>query len=166
MLRISKLMDYGTLVLTHMAGTPDRVFSASELASALRLGSPTVAKILKSLTQHGLLKSQRGSRGGYWLARPASQINIVQILDALDEQPFGLTECTSRPGVCSVEADCHVRTNWERISSLVRHTLEGVSVADMLGSVPDRPITFHSFSAIQSGVDTNPDTASHDMEIS
>ncbi|HLR78296.1 MAG TPA: SUF system Fe-S cluster assembly regulator [Burkholderiaceae bacterium] len=144
MLRISKIIDYGTLILTHMAGTPDRVISAAELASALGLGPATVSKVLKTLGQNGLVTSTRGSRGGYSLARPAEQINIAQIIDALDDQPFGLTECTATPGVCSVEADCNIRSNWERINAVVRRTLEGVTVADMVCPVVDEPITFHA----------------------
>lgn len=162
MLRISKLIDYGTLILTHMAGTPDQVISASELASSLGLGPATVSKVLKSLGQHGLVTSTRGARGGYCLSRPASQINIAQIIDALDDQPFGLTECTATPGVCSVEADCHIRTNWERINTIVRRTLEDVTVADMINPMSDEPVTFHPPRAVakapDSRVKANPTT--------
>src|SRR6185312_9471072 len=100
MLRISKIIDYGTLVLTYMAGTPDRVFSAADLAATLGLGQPTVSKVLKLLGQHELVKSSRGARGGYILGRSAHDISIAHIIDALEEQPFGLTECASMPGVC------------------------------------------------------------------
>ena len=136
MLRISKIIDYGTLVLTHMAGAPDRVFSAADLAATLGLGQPTVSKVLKLLGQHELVKSSRGAHGGYMLGRPAGTISIAHIIDALEDQPFGLTECTSMPGACSVEAGCHIRTNWQRINSIIRHTLEDVSVADMLSPTP------------------------------
>ncbi|MFA5520411.1 MAG: SUF system Fe-S cluster assembly regulator [Castellaniella sp.] len=142
MLRISKLVDYGTLILTHMATLPDGMSSASGLASALGLGPATVSKVLKTMAQNGLVTSTRGARGGYRLARPAQDINIAQIIDALDDQPFGLTECTATPGVCSVEADCHIRSNWERINSIVRHTLEAVSVADMISPEMGTPINF------------------------
>src|SRR5690625_4964049 len=111
MLRISKLMDYGTLVLTHMAAEPEKLHSASSLASALGLGPATVSKILKMLTQHGLLGSTRGAKGGYSLAYKPEDINVAQVIDALDDQPFGLTECTANPGSCSVVADCHIRNN-------------------------------------------------------
>lgn len=163
MLRVSKLMDYGTLVLTHMAGAPKRIFSASELAASLGLGPATVAKILKLLSQSQLVYSQRGARGGYWLARPADQINIVQIIDALDDQPFGLTECTVSPGTCSVEPDCHVRSNWARINDIIRTTLEGVTVADMLTSVPAQPVSIH-FSAVRSDTPKK-QPVSPDMEL-
>ncbi|HLR13857.1 MAG TPA: SUF system Fe-S cluster assembly regulator [Burkholderiaceae bacterium] len=163
MLRVSKLMDYGTLVLTHMAATPTRVYSAAELAATLGLGVATVAKILKQLGQGGLVNSQRGSRGGYWLARPAEQINIVQIIDALDDQPFGLTECTVSPGTCAVEPDCHIRSNWARINHIIRTTLEGVTVADMLTSVPAQPVSIH-FSAVRHGT-SKEQPVSPDMEL-
>src|SRR5690625_7622225 len=101
MLRISKIIDYGTLILTHMAGTPDRVISAAELASALGLGPATVSKVLKTLGQNGRVTSTRGSRGGYSLARPAEQNNIALTLVALHDQPVGRTECTANPADCS-----------------------------------------------------------------
>ena len=136
MLRISKIIDYGTLVLTHMAGCPERVFSAADLAATLGLGQPTVSKVLKLLGQRGLVKSSRGARGGYVLGRCPTDISIAQIIDALEDQPFGLTECSATPGACSVEAGCHIRTNWQRINAIVRRTLEDVSVADMIQPTP------------------------------
>ncbi|MCX5592471.1 SUF system Fe-S cluster assembly regulator [Alcaligenes endophyticus] len=142
MLRISKIIDYGTLVLTHMAGEPERVFSASDLANILGLGQPTVSKVLKMLGQHKLVISSRGARGGYVLGRPAKQISVAQIIDALEEQPFGLTECVATPGACSVEPDCHIRSNWQRINDIVRRTLEEVSVADMVKpTMSEHPLT-------------------------
>src|SRR5690606_6203282 len=82
--------------------------------------------------------------GGYTLSRPASQISVADIIDALEEQPFGLTECTALPGVCSVEAACHIRSNWQRINAIVRHTLEEVSVADMIRTTPiEFPMSMH-----------------------
>src|SRR5699024_1725442 len=91
--------------------------------------------ILKTLGQHNIVVSQRGAQGGYRLARPASEITVAQVLDALDDQPFGLTECTANPGACAVEADCQIRTNWYRINNMVRQTLECVNIADMTGTV-------------------------------
>src|SRR3546814_17822630 len=76
-----------------MAGYPDRVFSAADLAATLGLGQPTVSKILKLLGQRALVKSSRGARGGYTLGRPADQISIAHILNARAEQPLRMTEC-------------------------------------------------------------------------
>jgi len=136
MLRVSKIIDYGTLVLTHMASCPQRLFSAADLAATLGLGQPVVSKVLKALSHHDLVKGSRGSKGGYELSRPAEEISIAQIIDALEEQPFGLTECSATPGACTIEADCRIRTNWQRINAVVRRTLEDTSLADMIRPVP------------------------------
>ena len=132
MLRISKLTDYGTLILAHMAGVPDRVHSATGLADALGLGLPTVSKVLKTLGRHTLVTSQRGAHGGYVLSRPAAQISVADVIDALEDHPFGLTECSASTGVCSMESDCRIRDNWLRINTVVRQALQAVTVADMV----------------------------------
>lgn len=132
MLRVSKIIDYGTLVLTYMASYPDRLFSAADLACTLGLGQPVVSKVLKALGHHDLVKSSRGAKGGYALSRAPEQISIAQIIDALEEQPFGLTECSATPGACYFEAGCHIRPNWQRINAIVRRTLEDTSLADMM----------------------------------
>jgi len=140
MLRISKIVDYGILVLTHMASRPAHVCSAAELAGELGLGQPVVSKVLKLLAQRDLVASTRGAHGGYRLGRDATLINVAEIIDALEEQPFGLTECTALPGACSVEGACHIRSHWQRINRIVRRTLESVTVADMLdGEGPGAP---------------------------
>ncbi|ENO89947.1 SUF system Fe-S cluster assembly regulator [Thauera linaloolentis] len=131
MLRISKLTDYGTLIVTQMAATPAQVVSATELADALGLGLATVSKVLKALGRHGLVLSHRGTRGGYLLSRPPEQISIADIVDALEEQPFGLTECSAGSGTCSLETGCRIRGSWIRINAVVREALQGVSIAEM-----------------------------------
>lgn len=141
MLRISKIVDYGILVLTHMAARPTHVCSAAELAAALGLGQPVVSKVLKLLAQHSLVTSTRGAHGGYRLLRDPDQIHVAAIIDALEEQPFGLTECTAMPGACSVEGACHIRSHWQRINLIVRHTLESVSLADMVNESPPVPVS-------------------------
>ena len=140
MLRVSRLTDYGTLVMSQMAGDPGQVFSASDLAGRLGLGAATVSKILKSLARHELVVSVRGQRGGYSLSRSPQRITLADIVDALEEQPFGLTECSAHAGLCGIEGGCRVQANWQRVSAVVRRALESVSLADMLEpvSVPMR----------------------------
>lgn len=133
MLRISKITDYGTLIMTHMAGQPERLYSTAELADSLGLGLPTVSKVLKALGRHELVSSLRGAHGGYRLARAADAITVADIIDALEEQPFGLTECSATSGVCGLENGCRIRVNWMRINIVVRHALEDISLADMVG---------------------------------
>ena len=136
MLRVSRLTDYGTLVMSQMARRPSAVHSASDLAAALGLGTPTVSKILKSLARHELVAGVRGLRGGYSLTRAPEHITLAEVVDALEERPFGLTECSATAGLCDIEEACRIRANWRSISGIVRRALEDVTLADMVGPAP------------------------------
>ena len=134
MLRVTKLTDYATVVLTVLASEPDAVLSAAGLAERAGLEIPTVAKVLKPLAQAGLVDGFRGASGGYRLARPPAAINLVEIVEAM-EGPLGMTECSVHAGTCGIESSCGVRANWRRINDVVADALRGVSLAQMLGDV-------------------------------
>jgi FeS assembly SUF system regulator len=141
MLRLSKLGDYGTVIMACMALEPERLYRTAEVASMVGVPLPTAGKVLKTLARGGLLVSQRGAKGGYTLARRAQEISIAQIIVAV-EGPLGMTECSAMAGLCLQEAGCPVRGNWLRINAAVLHALESVNLADfarpaaMPGAVP------------------------------
>lgn len=129
MLRVSKLSDYATVIMAWMAREPGRCFSSADVAVGVAIAAPTVTKLLKILAREHLLVSQRGARGGYSLARPAGEISLAQIIDAVDG-PIGLTECSVTVGLCSHESGCLARTSWLRVNRVVRDALAGVSLDD------------------------------------
>ena len=135
MLRVTKLTDYATVVMTVLAALPGEVLSAPELAEQAGLEAPTVAKVLKPLAAAGLVAGFRGANGGYRLARTAADINLVEIVEAM-EGPLAMTECSVHDGQCGIEASCGVRANWRRINDVVADALRGVSLAQMLGPAP------------------------------
>ncbi len=130
MLRMSKLTDYGTMVLAQLAASEVGWTTAGQVADATHLGPPTVSKLLKALVHAGLVVSSRGAQGGYALARPAAAISAAEILDAL-EGPVAITECSSSHGLCDLESYCRVGTAWQRINSSIRKALDGISLADL-----------------------------------
>lgn len=130
MLRLSKLTDYGTVIMTHMAREPERTYSAAGLAAALGVTVSTASKILKMLAGGGLLISLRGAKGGYVLAQPPGEISLVRIIEVM-EGPLGVTECSVTPGLCAQEACCSIRGNWQRINQSIRNALEDVTLAQM-----------------------------------
>jgi len=132
-LRMSRLTDYGVVLLTHLAaGRGSEVRNARELAEETGLPQPAVSKILKVLVREGLLHSQRGIKGGYTLAHSAQEISVATVIDAL-EGPVALTECTAHPGSCEREEDCLTRAPWIRINRAVRQTLEQVRLSELVG---------------------------------
>lgn len=129
MLRISRLTDYATVILASLAD--GGLASAADIAQRTRIGLPTVSKLLKELQHAGLVRSVRGARGGYQLARPAASINAAQIIDAV-EGPVALTECAGGAGNCGIEATCLVGFGWQRISRAIRHALIDVSLEELV----------------------------------
>ena len=139
MLRVSKLTDYATVVMTCLATSAEEVLSAQILAERARLETPTVSKVLKQLASAGLVDSWRGVNGGYRLARQPAAITVADIVTAM-EGPIGMTECCTEGGLCDHESHCGVRVNWQRISEAIRAALESVTLADMLATTPKRAI--------------------------
>jgi FeS assembly SUF system regulator len=138
MFKLSKLADYGTVIMVQMAREPERLMSAAEIAAATRLALPTVSKVLKLLAGQALVAAQRGKHGGYLLARRPAQISLAEIIDAVEGR-FGLTECASEPGACRQERSCAVRRHWLRVDRVVRGALEGLTLTQMLE--PERALT-------------------------
>ena len=130
MLRISKLTDYGTVVLAHLAGASGAVCSAAEVSDTTGIAVPTVSKLLKSLARAGLVTSTRGTNGGYQLARPAHEISAASVIDAL-EGPVSITECSASDSHCDYESVCNVGNAWQRINVAIRRALEDINLTDL-----------------------------------
>lgn len=132
MLRLSKLTDYGIVLLASLARDGSRESrNARQLAAGTELPVPVVSKVLKQLARGGVLESQRGARGGYSLALPAQRISVAAVIGAL-EGPVAITECASGPSVCSHEGTCAVRDPVHVLNNVVREALATVSLADLI----------------------------------
>jgi FeS assembly SUF system regulator len=126
---MSKLTDYAILILAHLARSPGTQ-TAHELAARSRVPVPTVSKLAKELSKAGLVVSHRGRNGGYGLARPADQISVAEIVEAL-EGPIALTEC-ARPGGaagCEIEDTCLARESWDPVSRAIETALRGLPLS-------------------------------------
>ena len=145
MLRISKLTDYGTVVLAHLAGESGAVCSAADVAEATGIAVPTVSKLLKSLGRAGLVTSTRGANGGYQLARAPHEISAASVIDAL-EGPVSITECSAIDSHCDFESNCNVGNAWQRINVAIRRALEDISLIDLLRA--NRPVPSFRFSGL------------------
>jgi FeS assembly SUF system regulator len=131
MMRLSRLADFAVVLMTHVAQHPEKVHRASEAAVATQLPAPTVAKVLARLGREGLLTSIRGMKGGYRLARPATDISVGAIVNAIDGA-VALTQCIrSGPRGCEIEDVCPSRVGLHRINVAVHKALDDVSLADI-----------------------------------
>src|SRR5947208_16249322 len=133
MIRLSKLTDYGLVLMSYAARNKGRtVHTARELSLESGLPLPTVSKLLKLLLQAGFLVSHRGTNGGYSLAREPEDISVAEIVSAL-EGPIALTECsTDISGLCDLERCCPIKSNQQIISQIVKGALEKVMLSDLV----------------------------------
>lgn len=145
MLRMSRLTDYGTVVLAHLASNDSTCVSAAEVAQVSGIALPTVSKLLKSLAKAELVRSTRGAHGGYRLARQPQKISAVEVIDAL-EGPVSITECSSSNSHCDYEHNCNVGNAWQRINIAIRRALDDISLADL--QRVDSPVPHFSLGGI------------------
>jgi len=134
MLRVSKLTDYATLILSVLARERPRLLAAMEIAETTSVPLPTASKILKSCSNAKLLSSVRGAKGGYTLARDPNEITVAEIIKVL-EGPIALTECSLSSGNCNLASGCGIRPNWNVINQAVHNALEGVTLVDLIQPV-------------------------------
>jgi len=135
MLRVTKLTDYATVVLTVLATRPGEVLSATELAEFTGLEPPTVSKVLKPLAQAGLVEGLRGVRGGYRLTRAPALISLFEVVEAM-EGPLALTECSHDQHQCGMAPKCGARSSWRLINDVVSEALRGVTLVQILPPLP------------------------------
>ncbi len=133
MIRITRLTDYGLVLLAQFARHEEReIHTGRDLAEATDLPLPTVSKLLKTLAREGILVSHRGVQGGYQLARHPEEISIVEIISAL-EGPIAVTLCSlDSPGGCEKEELCPVQSSWRKINQAVLKALKDIKLADMV----------------------------------
>jgi Rrf2 family protein len=129
---LSRKVDYALLILSYLHHRPQGG-CARQIAERFNLKRPFAANVLKLLCRQGLVRSTRGTRGGYVLARPAEQIVLCDLLDLLGE-PFCLADCNRPAGEseCELEAVCPVQGAIAELDRRLRDVLRSVTLADLV----------------------------------
>lgn len=134
MIRLTNLADYGVVLMCSMAKKPSDLHSAYQLSQETGIPVPTVSKILGALSKADLLVSQRGLKGGFRLSRPAVEITVADIVEAIDG-PIALTNCIEKaPGDCCYEDLCSMKPHWQLINDAVKKGLAGITLNEIAGS--------------------------------
>ena len=141
MLKIGKMADYGLLLTNQLAKTDKPLSTTEELAKATQLPLATVRKLLKKLVDAGIVASTRGARGGYVLAKAATDLTVADVINAI-EGPIAITQCSGHDAHCSMAADCDLKENWSTINRVIATVLGQLSLADMANRVSERTIRF------------------------
>ena len=140
MIRISRLADYGILIMTAFAKSPTRRLSAVDVAKATNVALPTVRKLLKQLHEARLVASHRGSQGGYALSKPVKMVSIADIIVAIDG-PIAMTDCSQAGHRCDKATVCDTKDNWQIVNRAIESALQEVSLQAMCQTLAHHPLS-------------------------
>jgi len=130
--RLSSLSDYAVVMMSAAARHCGQArVNAAQLSEETGVPLPTAQKLVSKLSTAGLLRSVRGSGGGFKLARPAAAISLADIIEAV-EGPIALTACVDEARHdCGLEGACKVQPHWGAVNSAVRGALANVSLTSL-----------------------------------
>lgn len=131
-MQITRRADYAVRTMMDVAGLGDGATALThEVASRQQLPAAFLAKIVLTLTQAGLLRSYRGSGGGIVLSRPADEITLLQVVEAVDG-PIAVNSCVLWPAECCRGGSCSVHGVWCEAQRLLVEHLKGVTLASLV----------------------------------
>jgi Rrf2 family protein len=132
-LRISRKIDYGLRAMLHLASVPPNVVVPfREIARKMLVPEDFLAKILKTLVDEGLVRSARGPHGGYALARPSSEINFLEIIEAI-EGPVALNVCLDPDDACARQPGCTLAGVWREGQEKMLDVYRNANLAVLAG---------------------------------
>lgn len=138
-MRITTWAEYGVICALHLAKRAEvGPVTGREIAALEKLPADYVEQILLRLRRAGVVKSTRGARGGYALARPPVEISIRDVIQASELETFSL-HCVNHPveeDRCSASHNCSIRPVWIMLQKRIDDVLEGVRLSDLLHDEP------------------------------
>ncbi len=131
----SKGCGYGIQATLYVAMKNGKRAGGKEIAERLHIPAHFLAKILQSLSESGILDSQKGAQGGFALAKPASDIHLIDIVRAIDGLSV-LHECVLGFPNCGLEIPCVMHQRWGGVRTMINTMLSEDSIEDILKQTP------------------------------
>ncbi len=137
-MKLSSQADYAVRTVYELAARePGAVVQTRDIAEAQGISEQYLAKVIQQLARAGVLRTTRGVHGGVALSRPASQISVAEVCEAVDG-PLELHRCAGRPEPC-VSGPCATHGFWQRIEQVLASELEGTDFEALArGATPQR----------------------------
>ena len=133
-MQITRSGEYGLRGLLFLARqTSEKAVLISEVSRAQKIPESFLAKIFQRLSKAGLLKSVRGTGGGFYLGRPAGEITMREVIEVL-EGPIAINRCLMRKTACDEEEECPLHEAWERAQQGLLEVLGNTTMEDLAKS--------------------------------
>lgn len=135
-MHITRKGDYAIRVVVDLARAVGGTARTEDVARRTDVPRAYLSKIVQALAHAGLVRTQRGTRGGITLAEAPQAITLRQVIEAV-EGPISVNRCVLRRGICPRDTTCPVRPVWLGIQDLVLHELDAVRVQDLTTPVEE-----------------------------
>lgn len=150
-MKISAQEEYGLRCLVQLATLADGdSLTLPQIAEREGISAANAGKLMWLLNKAGFVSSTRGTKGGYFLARPASEIRLSEIIRVLDEEVIN-KHCDSYTGVldsCVHKGDCGIRPVIVGLHEIVENALSRITLAQLVGSERSVDAMFHAIQGI------------------
>jgi Rrf2 family protein len=131
-MRYSQSTELALDSLFYMAMHPEKAdFAVEDVAQAQHVSSSYLAKVFQQLVKAGLLRSHRGAKGGYALARPLAQITLRDIV-VVFEGSSPLYDCNAPAKPCGLGAKCLIKAAFSEAERRMHEVLQQVSLQDLV----------------------------------
>lgn len=131
-MQITREADYAITCILFMSQEPEKVFVISEIAKPQMIPESFLAKILQKLVRSGLVKSIRGIKGGFLLAKMPGAINLLDVIEAV-EGSLAMNICIKNKEKCSLSTSCPVYATWVEIKDEVENKLRSCTFQQLIG---------------------------------
>jgi Rrf2 family iron-sulfur cluster assembly transcriptional regulator len=134
MMELTRKGEYAIRGIVHLAQrSAGQTVMLAELAASIEAPPAFMAKIFQAFAKQGIVRSFRGAKGGFLLARPASRITLREIVEAV-EGPIVPNRCLAGEGACGRDGECNVHPVWKKVQKEVLAILDGVTIAELAGA--------------------------------
>lgn len=131
-MKISTKGRYAIRAMIDIAGQPkDKPVVVKHVCERQQISSLYLMQIFSQLKRAGLLRSVRGSEGGFMLARPASQITVADVLDVM-EGSHAPVDCVDSPSICNSAEECAVRVVWVKVKTAIDDIFASYTLEDLV----------------------------------
>ncbi len=140
-MKLSSQEEYGLRCLLQIARAGEKAsLTIAEVSDREGISAPNVAKIMRLLRRAELVRSTRGKAGGYSLARPASEVRVLDVVNALGGKLFDASFCDRHAGLessCLNTSDCSIRPVLRHLQAAVDAALGELTLQSLLASEHD-----------------------------
>jgi Rrf2 family transcriptional regulator, iron-sulfur cluster assembly transcription factor len=145
MLSLSQTTGYAVRALICLGEPRGRACLIRDIAKCADIPKPYLARIINDLTHKGLVTAKRGYQGGITLARPADEISLLQVVEAV-EGPEWIAPCLLGLNDCASHQDCPTHVFWKRVSRQLKTLMGRTMLADIMAPPKRKPASGHPVS--------------------